>query len=380
MVRLKELTLFHIMGCLTFLVMGLVINLLQLSFYLLLFKINKRLFRRINYYLMYGLYGYLLFIAEWWSGSTMTIICDEEFRSRIAKKDPEENGLILMNHHYELDWLYAWMVADRVGVVGNCRSFIKDSLKYLPILGWAGNFSDDLYLKRNMEKDKEKIQNNLKELLEYPYPVWLFLFAEGTRFTSEKHQASQKFAESKGLPRLEHHLIPRTKGFTFTIPKLDKTKITTMYDLTMVAGTGDSAPPTLTSLILGRKTEATVVIRKINLENIPTGEEEGAKWLMDIYVEKDKIKKSLLEGTWQILNESHTITTSTLSSVCNPPRMQSCLLTVSVNILVLLPLFYLLLSGGIVTWAVAVLVLIMSWAALHVLVNASKVKKSAKAD
>lgn len=374
--RLKEFPLFHILGCLTFLVFGLAINTAQLVLFLSLAQINKDLYRQINYYLMYGIYGYLLFIAEWWSGSSMTIYCDEELKQRIEKKDPEENAIILMNHHYELDWLYCWMVADRVGMVGNCRSFIKDSLKYLPILGWAGNFNDDLYIKRNLEKDKNRMQRKLKELTEFPYPVWLHLFPEGTRYTKQKYIASQEFAKSRGLPQLEHHLIPRTRGFTFTIANIDKKKMPTIYDLTMVAGLGSSAPPTLTSLIMGRKTEAVVVIRKIPIDTIPEGEDEGSQWMMDLFKDKDQLKNSLLNGSWQSLNESQTLTSSPLSCICKPPRTNSLIMTVTVNILVLLPLLFVLLSGGVLTWAVALLILAVSWAALHVLVSASKVKKT----
>jgi hypothetical protein len=44
--------------------------------------------------------------------------------------------------------------------------------------------------------------------------------AEGTRFTAEKHEASKTFAEEKGLPILKHHLTPRIKGFTTSLPYL----------------------------------------------------------------------------------------------------------------------------------------------------------------
>ena len=33
----------------------------------------------------------------------------------------KDHGLILMNHHHELDWLYGWMVGDRARLLGNCR-------------------------------------------------------------------------------------------------------------------------------------------------------------------------------------------------------------------------------------------------------------------
>ena len=41
----------------------------------------------------------------------------------------------------------------------------------------------------------------------------LCLFAEGSRFTEEKHAASVEYCKTNGLPVLKHHLFPRTKGF-----------------------------------------------------------------------------------------------------------------------------------------------------------------------
>lgn len=46
------------------------------------------------------------------------------------------------------------------------------------------------------------------------------LFCEGTRFTPKKHQISMQVAESKGLPKLKYHLLPRTKGFWVTVQNL----------------------------------------------------------------------------------------------------------------------------------------------------------------
>ena len=54
-------------------------------------------------------------------------------------------------------------------------------------------------------------------------PSQLCLFAEGTRFTKEKHDVSVAFAKEKGLPILKHHLHPRPKGFTFLVNNLKET-------------------------------------------------------------------------------------------------------------------------------------------------------------
>ena len=46
--------------------------------------------------------------------------------------------------------------------------------------------------------------------------MWLVIFPEGTRFNpqnSAKLERSQAYADSLGLPRLNHVLMPHTTGF-----------------------------------------------------------------------------------------------------------------------------------------------------------------------
>lgn len=61
----------------------------------------------------------------------------------------------------------------------------------------------------------------------------LLLNAEGTRFTPTKHAASVKFAEERGMTVLKHHLIPRTKGFTASLPRLQES-CPGLYDIQIV--------------------------------------------------------------------------------------------------------------------------------------------------
>lgn len=58
----------------------------------------------------------------------------------------------------------------------------------------------------------------------------LLLNAEGTRFTQKKHEASVKFARERGMTELKHHLIPRSKGFTASLPYL-KEKCPCLLDI-----------------------------------------------------------------------------------------------------------------------------------------------------
>jgi len=335
----KELSLLHVFLFLSFMVSGLIINMVQLVLYLVIVQLlnNRSLFRSINYYLIYGIYGQLLFLADWWSKSTVTFYCEEEVLDGLGK----EHAVILMNHHYELDWLYGWMVGDRAGILGNCRVYVKKVIQYVPVIGWAWCFSDTLFLARNWAQDQAVLDQRLSALLDYPDPVWILLFPEGTRFTQAKYQASKTFAQSRNLPVLKHHLVPRTKGFSYTISHLDPGKITWVYDVTL--GCDTATQPTLTNVLMGYPTSAHMYIRRFRLEDIPKDDEGSSHWLSNLYVEKDELLESF--HTTGKFSHSHL---PSYPAVTKPARPCSLVLSLCVNIVVLGPLCCAVYSGG---WA-----------------------------
>lgn len=140
----------------------------------------------------------------------------------LKKYDGQENVLLMMNHAYEIDWLSGWQFTEKMRVLGNCKAYAKKVIAFVPVIGWAWYFSEFIFLNRSYDKDKEIIDKQLREVYTFPDPVWLLLNAEGTRFTEQKHEASVKFAKEKGMTVLKHHLIPRTKGFTASLPGLRK--------------------------------------------------------------------------------------------------------------------------------------------------------------
>ncbi|KAI1899100.1 hypothetical protein AGOR_G00058010 [Albula goreensis] len=118
--------------------------------------------------------------------------------------------------------------------------------------------------------------------------MWFLLYCEGTRFTEKKHQISMQVAESKGLPKLKHHLLPRTKGFTTTLACLKGT-ITAVYDVTL--NFKDKKNPTLLGIINGQKYRADLSVRRFPVEDIPDDEKECADWLHKLYQEKDALQE-----------------------------------------------------------------------------------------
>ncbi|TDG48066.1 hypothetical protein AWZ03_005483 [Drosophila navojoa] len=289
--ELKKLRLIHLCIAITFFTSGLTVNFLQLLLHICLKPFNKYLFRKLMYYLCYSFYCQLVFVADWYAGCKMRVYMDAEDEKKYAGK---EHVLLLMNHKYEIDWLAGWMICEKVGVLGNCKAYAKKAIRYVPCMGWAWWLAEFVFLNRDYDKDKEIIAKQLKIVFSYPDPTWLLLNAEGTRFTPAKHEASVKFAQERGMTPLKHHLIPRTKGFTASLPTL-RGICPVIYDINLAFKSDEKVPPTMLSLLNGKAVEPYMLMRRIPLEQVPEGEKEAADWLQKLYVEKDRIIDSFHE-------------------------------------------------------------------------------------
>ena len=269
----------------------------------------------------------------------MNIYSDQEIQRKISGKKFDERALIVLNHHYDLDFLFMCLLADRAGQ-WNCRTYSKDTLKFVP-----SNFTT--------------LENRFKDIMNmHDSPLWLFVIPEGTEFTLENLKESQEFAKSRGLPMLEHNLVPRTKGFSFTASNLNREKFSCVYDITLVCGKGDFVPDLL-SLYKGRGTDVNVFMRKIPLESVPVGEKESGEWLMKLFKEKDIIKKSFIENDWRGLQEVGGFS----SSQCISPKCGRRSLVFSFTLFssVIGFLAYLVIMGGELAIKAACLVLGLSW-------------------
>nr|CAD7597029.1 unnamed protein product [Timema genevievae] len=296
--RVKQSSIPHLLLAITFFVSGLIINIIQCLLYFGVRPFSRYLFRKINYYLSYSMYSQVVFLAEWWSNSNVVVYSDKEEFDKYCGK---EHGYLLMNHRYEIDWLMGWFFCERMSLLGNCKTYAKKSIQYVPILGWAWKFGECIFLERSWEKDKEIIGRQIRELVDYPDSMWLLLMAEGTRFTHEKHEASKIFAREKGLPQLNHHLVPRTKGFTSSIPYL-RGRPAAVYDIQIAFKKSDKEP-TVMRMLLGLPVEAHLYVERIPLEQIPEAEEACAQWLHELYQKKVRFADLLVFTLLTCLSE-----------------------------------------------------------------------------
>jgi len=254
---------------------------------LVLWPINKKLYRKLNIYLAYSFWINMTSLGRYWSGSKMDIYMDPEDFKLIAK----EHAICIMNHKYDIDWLMGWIVCQRTGLLSGNKIIGKASLRLIPLMGWSWLATESIFVKREWETDKKKLTEGLdKILIDYP-DDWFFnvlMFCEGTRFTKAKHDVSMEVARKKNLPELKHHLLPRTKGFSMLI-RGAAGRIDAVYDLTIGIEEKDGIHPDLSNMRNGVPFSGEMIVRRIPMKDVPQDDEGSAKFIYDLYNKKDEI-------------------------------------------------------------------------------------------
>ncbi|BBN04344.1 lysophosphatidic acid acyltransferase / lysophosphatidylinositol acyltransferase [Marchantia polymorpha subsp. ruderalis] len=267
---------------LMFLISGFLINGLQvLSLVLLLF--SRKAYRVVNMIMMDILWSELVWLLDWWAGVKVRLYADGEAMKYLGK----EHALLICNHRSDIDWLVGWLLAQRFGCLGGTRAVMKQSVKYLPVIGWSMYFSEYVFLARSWAKDEVTLKAGYRSLKGFPRPFWLALFVEGTRFTKKKLEAAQEYAASANMHIPQNVLIPRTKGFVSAIANL-REFVPAVYDMTL-AVSNDSTNPTMSGILKGQSSTIHVHLRRVPIETLPKADEEIAAWCKEAFVKKDEM-------------------------------------------------------------------------------------------
>nr|ACV73676.1 lysophosphatidic acid acyltransferase 2 [Tropaeolum majus] len=262
---------------------GLVVNLIQAIFYVLVRPLSKSTYRRINRVVAELLWLELVWLIDWWAGVKIKLFTDRETLHQMGK----EHALVICNHRSDIDWLVGWVLAQRSGCLGSSLAVMKKSSKFLPVIGWSMWFSEYLFLERSWAKDESTLKSGLQRLNDYPQPFWLALFVEGTRFTQAKLLAAQEYATSTGLPVPRNVLIPRTKGFVSAASNM-RSFVPAIYDVTL-AIPKTSPPPTMLRLFKGQSSVVHVHLKRHLMKELPETDNDVAQWCKDIFVAKDNL-------------------------------------------------------------------------------------------
>jgi 1-acyl-sn-glycerol-3-phosphate acyltransferase len=125
---------------------------------------------------------------------------------------------------------------------GHLYIILKESLKYIPVLGPGMMFFSFVFLSRNWTTDKPRFAHRLHKLNARHHgpmsgkvdldPMWLLIFPEGTNLSTNGRAKSKSWAEKSGIPDLQHALLPRSTGLQFCLQEMRDT-VDWVYDCTM---------------------------------------------------------------------------------------------------------------------------------------------------
>jgi 1-acyl-sn-glycerol-3-phosphate acyltransferase len=260
----------------------LVLNVAQLGS-LLLVPFSRPAYRRFNAALA----------NLWWGGCVLTAEIVWGFRLVVTGDDVpgDENVLIVSNHQQmpDITTLMTW--ARSKGRLGDLKFFVKHALKWVPGIGWGMQFLSCPFLRRDWTRDRRRVEQTFHTLVAERIPMWLVSFAEGTRVTAAKLEASNEWAREQGLPTTRHVLLPRTKGFVATLEGLG-THLDAVYDVTI--GYVDGVP-TLWQFITGAVRRVHVHVRRFRRTDLPAEPDGQKAWLLDLFYTKD----ALLDGFYR---------------------------------------------------------------------------------
>lgn len=197
-----------------------------------------------------------------------------------------ERVLLIANHRTEVDWMYLWDLALRKRCIGRIKYVLKSSLMRLPVFGWVFHVAEFIPVERKWEEDVSTIYQMLSTFKDPQDPLWLALFPEGTDFTEQKCQCSQKYATENGLPILRNVLLPKTKGFHACLKHL-RGSLDAVYDITIAYK--PSCPSFLDNAFGVAPAEVHMHVRRIAVTDIPLSEDQTTSWLMETFSHKDQL-------------------------------------------------------------------------------------------
>jgi 1-acyl-sn-glycerol-3-phosphate acyltransferase len=206
-----------------------------------------------------------------------------------------ETAIIIANHRWGLDWLMIFSLAARKGMLGVCKFFAKDSVKWVPGIGWGIWLLDFPFLARNWTEDSRTIDRTFENFTVRKLPFWLVSHLEGTRISDSKVKKSQEFAKKKDLPVLKHVLLPRTKGFIATVQAFKRNKVAkAVYDITIMYEDG-TRPPLGLDVALRNPSKVSLHVRRWKIDDLPNTDEELNSWVLERWKEKDALIETFLK-------------------------------------------------------------------------------------
>jgi len=261
----------------------------------------------------------IITITQWFAPIKVRISAEKACRAQLKiDKDGQletafpERLVLIANHQLYSDWIFLWWIAYTSRMHGHIYIILKESLKYVPVIGPGMMFYGFIFMARNWARDKFRLQYRLRKLAsrhggplsgtQALDPMWLLIFPEGTNLSANTRMRSGQYAAKIGKEDVKHQLLPRSTGLQYCLQELKET-VEWVYDCTVAY---EGIPPgeygqdvyTNRGIYFGGRPPKSVNMywRRFHVSTIPvTSQEHFDDWLLDRWREKD----ALLEHYYQ---------------------------------------------------------------------------------
>lgn len=192
-----------------------------------------------------------------------------------------ERLVLIANHQVYTDWIYLWWFAYTNAMHGRIYIILKESLKYIPVVGQGMMFYGFIFMARKWLSDKPRLQHRLEKLKTHHTgsksghsqydPMWLLIFPEGTNLSINTKRRSDEYGQKQGYPPFKHEILPRSTGLFFCLQQLRGT-VDWVYDSTIAY---EGPPYVLIPILLEQVTdchsERAAILTSTSLSARPMG-------------------------------------------------------------------------------------------------------------
>lgn len=255
-------------------------------------------------------------LTQWGCPTLVRVSGDKSMRGQLhlakdgrLRADFPKRIVLIANHQLYTDWVYLWWFAYSNLMHGRIFIILKESLRYIPIIGQGMMFYGFIFMARKWTSDKPRLQHRLEKLKTSHIPgsaecdpMWLLIFPEGTNLSENTKNRSKDFADKQGFYSLEHVLWPRSTGLFFCLQQLNGT-VDWVYDCTLAyeGPPRGSYPADYFSLrstyLQGRPpTSVNMHWRRFAVSEIPLDDQKAFdSWLRERWAEKEQLMNEYFE-------------------------------------------------------------------------------------
>ena len=130
----------------------------------------------------------------------------------------------------------------------------------------------------------------------------------------------------------------------------------------------------MSNILTGHSTTADIFVRRIQTSSVPKEEDAAAKFLLDLYLEKDSLKDTYLKTGSFVASDLGTTEVVELG-----PRINSLAVIVALNLLISYPLvqklFAMVLSGSVIQAFLAIAIVLVAHFSMRKMINLTKMSK-----